>query len=235
MFNRDFHAKGMLTANPHTPLVRFHDFGYRHPFCIWAQATPFGGLDILHELKGENEEIHEWAPRVLAETRTRFPDITKVTDWGDPAATQHKDTGSTLSVLNRNGIALHFIPGVKIEPGIRAVRILMSRQSGGVPAFRLDSRCTFLIRMLEKGYRYPDESERRSGRRMDEPLKDGIYDHAADALRYGIYGLFGNRIALVRGPDEHEDEATTATSMYGLPTSMSYSAAADPIKNRGKR
>jgi len=239
VFQRDFHAKGMLTANPNAPIVRFHDFGYRHPFCIWAQVTPFGGLDVLWELKGENEEIHEWAPRVLAETRTRFPDAIKVTDWGDPAATQHKDTGSTLAVLNANGIALHFIPGVKIDTGIRTVRVLMSRQSGGTPAFRIDNRCTFLIRMLEKGYRYPDEKERK-GRRFDEPLKDGIYDHAADALRYGIYGLFGNRLALVGAPDDDDPStgdgthaSVTVAGMYGLPRSMAYSASADPIK-RGR-
>jgi hypothetical protein len=238
VFQRDFHAKGMLAFNKYGPLVRFHDFGYRNPFCIWAQPTAFGGLDVLWELKGENEEIHDWAPRVLAETRTRFPDATTVTDWGDPAANQHKDTGSTIGVLNKHGITLYFIPGAKIEPGLRTVRLLLSRQSGGVPAFRIDSRCTFLIRMLEKGYRYPDEKERK-GRKMDEPLKDGVYDHAADALRYGIYGLFGHQMATARGPEDEEVglaapgvQSTWSGSGPVLQGSIAYAPSFDPQKMR---
>jgi len=239
VFNRDFHAKGLLDANKYAPLVRFHDFGYRHPFCIWAQVTPFGGLDVLWEMKGENEEIHEWAPKILAETRTRFPDATRVTDWGDPAATQHKDTGSTLSVLNKHGITLHFIPGAKIDAGIRTVRILLGRQSGGVPAFRIDKRCGFLIRVLEKGYRYPDEKERK-GRRMDEPLKDNVYDHAADALRYGIHGLFGHQVAMAEGPMDEghvgfQSPSVPLAQWSGtgeLQGSVAYAPSSDPQKMR---
>jgi hypothetical protein len=240
-FKRDFHAKKMLDFNPNAPLVRFHDFGYRHSVCIWAQPTAFGGLDVLWELHGENKEIHEWAPEVLAETRTRFPDAVAVTDWGDPAANQHKDTGSTIAVLNANGITLHFIPnrpGI-INDGIRTIRHLLSRQTGGVPVFRIDKRCTIVIRMLEKGYRYPDEKERK-GRRADEPLKDGYFDHFADALRYGIHGLFGHQVASVRGPDDQEMDpsstnTTTATTWAGgfqLQRSIAYAPSFDPQKMR---
>lgn len=237
VFKKEFHAKSLLDFNPFAPLVRFHDFGYRHSVCIWGQPTPFGGLDILWELHGENKEIHEWAPQVLAETRTRFPNASKVTDWGDPAANQHKDTGSTIGVLNANGITLHFLPGAKIDPGVRTLRHLLSRQSGGVPAMRIDKRCTITIRMLEKGYRYPDEKERK-GRRADEPLKDGYFDHFADALRYGVYGLFGHQIASARGPDDEEvgvNAPGTQAVWSGTPTlqrSIAYVPSADPQKMR---
>lgn len=243
-FRRDFHAKELLDYEPHQPVLRFHDFGFRYPVCIWAQTTAFGGLNILWEMRGENVEIHDWVPMIQAETRTRFPDAEAFIDWGDPAAKQRKDTGSTLHALANEGIKLKFIPNKPgiIDIGVRAGRLLLSRTIYGKPACKIDKRCTMLIRTLEKGYRYPGEGDRRSVERMDQPLKDGTFDHWADAWRYGIMGVFGqtggqsyDAADPVDGAGVAVPASATLAGMYGLPKSMSYSASADPIKNRDIR
>lgn len=244
-FKRSWHANDLLDFNPYMPLMFFHDFGYRHPVCLWAQPTPLGGLNILWELSIENTEIHDWVPLIQAETRTRFPDANPDTHihWGDPAARQHKDTGSTLAVLNQLGIILRFRIGGKtlFDDGIRAIRMLLSRSFKGVPALRIDKRCTILIRALEKGYRYPEEKEKGSTRK-GVPLKDGYFDNFIDPLRYGIFGHYGplgaagNQWEAFNDMDASEDPVilppSTMTNTWGRVHSVAYTNAGDPQKNR---
>lgn len=203
-FSRDFHVRGDLQYNPYEPLYLGHDFGYRKPFTFWAQLSQATGqLKILWEDMGENEEIHERAPRMMALTRMymthggRTPNG-EVIHWGDPAAKQHKDTGSTLAVLGQNGIQLHFLENIGIDPGIRAVRHLLTRTVGrGEPALVIHSRCRVLIRTCEAGYRYPEKDSKADA---SKPLKGNGYDDPADALRYLVVGLFGP----VYDPRDHQ-------------------------------
>lgn len=241
VFKRGWHVpENPIAYNPTQPLLRFHDFGFNNPFTFWAQPTEYGGLDVLWELAGkpEGEEIHQRIPRIESETRTRFPDAHSFIDWGDPAARQHKDTGSTLAVLLKNGILLHYNQSVGIDAGLRAVRMLLSRTAGaGRPAFRIDKRCSIGIRMLEKGYRYPEESEHGD---KNKPKKDGVYDHPADALRYGIVGVFGaldmrgNIIAGGNALQQTPEEIRAANfSLTGIPDNASYDPAYDTPNGYG--
>jgi PBSX family phage terminase large subunit len=183
-FSRAWHVKDELEFDPFLPLFRFWDFGYRFPVCLWTQPTESGGLNVLAEEMGQDVEIRPFVARIKART-TQWPAKT-IIDFGDPAARQRKDTGSTLGVLTEEGITLRFIQA-NIEPGVRAVRHLLSRGDKGEPAFKIARQCHVTIRALEGGYHYPDDGV---GDQL-KPVKDGYYDHTMDALRYGVTNVFG--------------------------------------------
>lgn len=169
------------------PLLYFWDFGRRRPVCLIAQFSFEGHLRFLHEVIGENEEIGAFAHRVKAETTQRFGikgyEHEKL-HFGDPAVQQKKDTGSTLAVLQQNGIEMRWQVST-IEEGVRRGRMLMEQLIGGQPALQISRRhCPYLIRTLGGGYRRDKHGLK--------PIKDGFYDNIADAFRYGIYNLYGH-------------------------------------------
>jgi len=243
-FRRDFHvAKHPLKFRPTDgPLYRFHDFGFHNPFTFYAQKKPFGGLRVLAELNGSDVEIHERAPEILSFTKEKFMEAKEVADIGDPAAYQQKDTGATSAVLIRNGIFLRPAPN-DIDGGIRTVRMLLSRNIGGEPALEIDPSCTVLIRTLERGYRYPKDTRRNSDSPQKagalKPLKDGIYDHPADAFRYGVVYLFGIHGQVMAQDPEGMPVDYTALGSGGTtsyagdplmrPCSIAYRPEADPM------
>lgn len=225
-FSTRLHAVEGLKFDPDFgPLIMFWDFGYRRPACIWAQYDYEGRLRILHELLGENEEVKPFARRVKAETTKRFG----VKGWeheklhfGDPAVRQKKDTGSTLLLLREEGIDMRFQTST-IEEGVRRGRLLMELLIQGQPALQIDKRyCPLLVRALGGGYRLDKNG--------NKPVKDGTYDHLADAFRYGIFNLYGQDGKLV-SPDEvgavHMESPRMADS---APDSLEYDASADDFQ-----
>jgi hypothetical protein len=177
------HVRDQLVYTPHKPMYRFWDFGYKRPYCVWAQLDFFGRLLHFKEILGFNEEAKPFARRCIAQSRAWFPDMTEWIDYGDPAANQHKDTGSTLQVLRDVGIDLKFRPSL-IEYGVRLIRQLLQQVQTGEPLLQYDRRgVPVLIDAFKGGYRMDD--------RGDKPKKDGFYDHPQDGERYGIINIFG--------------------------------------------
>lgn len=173
----------MQQFDVHAPLYRFWDFGYRHPCVIWAQIDEMGRLLHFKELMVENVEIAAFVDMVRTREAQWFPGHEKFLDYGDPAARQKKDTGSTLAVLAQKGIVLRYQIST-IEAGLSTMRVWMERLIGGAPAVQYDADgCPILIRGLAGGYHMDDKGEK--------PLKDGYYDHLVDANRYGYVNLFG--------------------------------------------
>lgn len=163
------------------PVLRFRDFGYRSPCCLFAQLNEdTGQLRVLAEIQGEKEEVKAFEPRVQALGNRMFPGATFI-DFGDPAVDQHKDTGSTLQMLKECGVHVNFIRS-DLDQGIRTVRGVMERIVQGEPQLLIARKeCPILIRALRGGYGTNDQGK---------PIKDGYYDHTADALRYGIINIF---------------------------------------------
>lgn len=186
-FRRKVHVTP-LKYDPYLPLFRFWDFGYRFPICLWAQVTDGGGLRVLREEMGKDVEIRPFAARCKAITAAEFHTTREVVDFGDPAANQRKDTGSTLAHLLQEDILLRSRTS-GIDEGIRQVRMLLTRLVDGEPAFLIDPKCTVSVRALEGGYHYPDETKTVAS--PLKPVKDNYYDHSMDALRYGIINIFG--------------------------------------------
>jgi hypothetical protein len=162
------------------PIYRGWDFGYRHPCCIWVQVLPTGHVHVLDELLGTNEDIDSFARRVKQRNAERFAEYT-IEDYCDAAGVQKNDLGfSSIQILRRAQITPRF-RRLKIWPTVEALRDLIARTSLGVPLLRVHAECTWVREAFSGGYRLhvaPDGTEL--------PRKDGLYDHAIDALRYAL-------------------------------------------------
>jgi len=109
----------------------------------------------------------------------------------DPAGTQRRDTGDSLSILKTHG----FHPGyrrVGLQNSITAYnRFLEAKDDKGDPCYRIDETgCPKLFAASAGGYRYPSEGEPGYG--GDTPGKGpyfGNFDHLADASRYQKAGI----------------------------------------------
>lgn len=200
------HVKDNLKFSQALPLYRFWDFGYSRPACIWAQVSYEGHLLILREHMGHNIEIGEFANYVKAETVRRFKGYTQLVDFGDPAAAQKKDTGSTLGVLYKHGIVLQYQRST-IEKGLRIMREKFNSLIEGEPAVQIDrAYCPILISGLRGGYALDKKGEK--------PVKDGYYDHLCDTLRYGFLNIFSGGYTI------SEDLPTSVIESENLPASI---------------
>lgn len=198
-FSGSLHVVDKLPHNPAWPVLRFRDFGYRSPCCLFGQLDEdSGALNMLEEIQGEKEEVKAFESRVQALSNRLFPGASFI-DFGDPAVDQHKDTGSTLKQLSDMGVNVNFIRS-DLDEGIRIVRAVMERIVQGRPQLLLKrTGCPILIRALRGGYGTNDQGK---------PIKDGYYDHTADALRYGIINIFNAQGGLKALPQ--------TSSFYGV-------------------
>ena len=163
--------------NDHAVVIRFWDFGYNHPACVFAQLDEYGRLLCFAEVLGDKEEATPFASRVLARSSILFPHNVNFIDYGDPAVTQKKDTGSTLMELRKLGITMQYRTS-KIEEGVNLIRRMLEQLVRGEPIIQLDAvGCPILARALAGGYHLD-----KAGLK---PVKDGFYEHVADAFRYG--------------------------------------------------
>lgn len=186
-FRRHLHVAPNLTYKFGT-IFRFFDFGYNHPACLWAQVHRNGSLQILREYKGSMIEGQAFAEDVLAKTADWFPDATRFVDYGDPAVAQHKDTGMMLSILNKAGIKLMY-QRTSFDLSLNLLRKRFEQLVDGKPAVLIDESCTTLIDGLTGGYHFKDDGV--------TPHK-GLYDHLIDALRYGVWNIYGSTLTSVK-------------------------------------
>jgi hypothetical protein len=165
-------------------LYRGLDFGYRHPYCCWSQYDHLGRLLTMKEYMGTDMEIEPFIEACIAKEKQWFPDHKGgYQNYGDPAARQKKDTGSTLAVLGSRGWPLLY-KITTIEEGLQAIRINLPKTVDGEPLLQVDSEgCPILCAALRGGYHRDDTGQK--------PVKDGFYDHPVDGYRYKIVGLFG--------------------------------------------
>lgn len=194
-FKRGTHVRSRLQYGGGT-LYRFMDFGYRKPACLWAQIAKDGRLEILRELLGTDLEGTKFAEMILQQTAEHFPTAKTFSDHGDPAVAQIKDTGQMLAILNRAGILVRY-QKTPFDLSLNILRKRFETLIAGQPAILIDERCRVLIDGLAGGYFFKDDGI--------TPMK-GFFDHLVDALRYGVYNIFGSSI----------------TSNTQVPTSIAY-------------
>jgi hypothetical protein len=164
----------------------------------------------LHEETATDSEIEKQCSTVLETTAREFPfwnDRTQcagILDYCDPAGAAKTDKGSSIEVVRTYGIhPLYTFKDRGLPKTVATVNRLMTvKNKHGQYVFQVDPiGCPLLKVALSGGYRYPKEHEPNYGTGV--PLKDGIYDHIADSLRYSVI----NCLRLAKMPVEETQAA----------------------------
>lgn len=87
-----------------------------------------------------------------------------------------------LALLNNAGILMRY-QRTPFDVSIQVLRKRFEMDIEGDPAILLDPSVRILADGLAGGYHLKEDGV--------TPRKDGYFDHEVDALRYGVYNIFG--------------------------------------------
>ena len=163
---------------PNLPVYRVLDFGFVNPFvCLWIQVDEDGIVRVIDEYVRSRATIDVHAAEI--KQRTPGGEERVAATFCDPAGAGVNDvTGSSVvRELRTLGIAARYRRSGILE-GIELIRRAV-RAGDGKSRLIISPRCHRLIEAMSC-YHYP-ESGSAGG---ELPLKDGLYDHPIDALRY---------------------------------------------------
>ena len=178
-FDPQIHVQ-QIDYDVNLPLYRSLDFGFVNPFvCLWIQVDGAGVVRVFDEYVRSRATVDVHA----AELKKRTPggEGSMAATFCDPAGAGVNDVTGTSIVreLRGLGIVVRYRRSGILE-GIELVRRAI-RAGDGRSRLIISPRCQRLIEAI-RCYHYP---ERSGGRNAGElPLKDGLYDHPIDALRY---------------------------------------------------
>jgi hypothetical protein len=164
------------------PLYRAIDFGFVNPFvCLWIQVDGDGCVRVVDEYVRSRAAIDVHADEI--KRRTPCGEEAVSATFCDPAGASRNDvTGtSTMKELGSMGIRTRYRRS-DILGGIELIRRALHAGDGSSKLV-ISPRCVRLIEAMQC-YHYPD----RTGDVAEVPLKDGVYDHPIDALRYFFAG-----------------------------------------------
>ena len=167
-----------IDYDPNLPLYRAIDFGFVNPFvCLWIQVDDAGVVRVIDEYVRSRATIDVHAIEMKSRTAVAEEKVTAT--FCDPAGKSVNDVTGTSAVreLRALGIALRFKRSGILE-GIELIRRAI-RTGDGKCSLIVSPRCPRLIEAMQC-YHYPESA----GLPSELPLKDGLYDHPIDALRY---------------------------------------------------
>jgi hypothetical protein len=171
--------------DPNLPLYRSLDFGFANPFvCLWIQVDSDGTVRVIDEYIRSRATIDVHATEL--KTRTPGGESRVTATFCDPAGAGANDVTGTSAVreLRSLGINVRYRRS-GITEGIELIRRAI-RAGDGKSRLIISPQCPRLIEALTC-YHYPDSptaGDSRKGCCAELPLKDGVYDHPIDALRY---------------------------------------------------
>ncbi len=176
-FDPDVHVKS-IDYDANLPLYRAIDFGFVNPFvCLWIQVDGEGVVRVIDEYVRSRATIDIHAEQI--KERTPGGEERVAATFCDPAGRSTNDvTGtSTIRELRSLGIITRYRRSGILE-GIELIRRAI-RAGDGKSRLVISARCQRLIEAM-RCYHYPEGGAAGS----ELPLKDGLYDHPIDALRY---------------------------------------------------
>lgn len=189
-YNAAIHTRKDLKYNPRFPTYVSCDFGFRFPGVVVFQVeTNTKGLPTIYQIDEiamkQNVKTEDLANMVKA---LPYPIAAY---FGDPAGGGRSSQSgiSDIEVFRRKGMRIRFRKDAmtrNVVNGVSHVRRWFEDANGDAHIF-VSSKCKGSIQSYEN-YRYPQNKSEQSVK--EEPLKDGVYDHQNDALRYGICNLF---------------------------------------------
>jgi hypothetical protein len=178
-------------ASDYEPIIANIDFNVTPISCVIGRQTKTG-VDIFDEIYIDNSNTKELAE----ELRTRYP-RNPITCFPDPAGVQRKTSagGDTdIKILENAGFTCRYHrqhPLVKDR--INSANSLFFLRPDGSTRFTIDPSCKKTIKSL-KSWTYKEGTM--------VPDKDNGYDHACDALTYGIQYLFPIRREIAERPPQ---------------------------------
>lgn len=156
------------------------DFGYRHPYVIWAQLLVDGTLIVFDEWEGFDATVDELADAV-ERIDAKHGITEKAVAWTacDPAGAAASDAGiSSVERLKRRGFKLVW-RNSQILTGVELVKSMLKDAAGRV-RLKFSPNAERTLGHL-RHYRWDKASAM--------PDKDNIHDHAMDTLRYLVINL----------------------------------------------
>ena len=202
----DFHIVDSTQLIPGYPILVAQDFG-RNPWSLICNADHMGRLIIHEEVAGVNTGLENHVnlnlrPRLLQDKYLGF----KVALVGDPAGVAKGSIAeeSCFDALKRLGFPAFPAPTNDIEPRLRAVEALLTRQTNGGPTLLVNrSGCPWLCRAMSGGYRY---AKSKAGILKPQPDKEAgadyngtrvAFSHVVDCLQYICLVVHGGMMAYI--------------------------------------
>jgi hypothetical protein len=160
-------------------IVRGWDFGKVHPCVEFLQIN---GLlkNFIGEVYGTNIFLPQFTAEVIAYSKVHFPGAQFV-DWVDATGKNERDNGlPSIQVLRNYGLEPRWRMQ-DIEEGIGYIQHELITFSQGRPQIMINpEKCPNLVASWRNGYKRDKHGK---------PIKDGTFDHAADAARYAVSGV----------------------------------------------
>ncbi|MHC4657827.1 MAG: phage terminase large subunit family protein [Planctomycetota bacterium] len=175
-------------------LYRTLDFGFVNPFvCLWIQVDGDGVVRVIDEYVRSRATIDVHAAEI--KQRTPCDEERVAATFCDPAGGSVNDVTGTSVVreLRTMGIVARYRRSGILE-GIELIRRAI-RAGDGKSTLVISPRCRRLIEAMQC-YHYPEPGTAASAGEL--PLKDGLYDHPIDALRYFFVNYKHNTKTLSR-------------------------------------
>jgi hypothetical protein len=177
-FDPDLHVRP-VDYDSNLPLYRSLDFGFVNPFvCLWIQVDHDGTVRVIDEYVRSRATVEVNIAELMA--RTPGGEERVAATYGDPAG-DAKQAGTGTSIirdLQSFGIHVKHRRSTIVE-GVELIRRAI-RSGDGKTSLVVSPNCPRLIEALQC-YHYPDATRHAPS---EVPVKDGVYDHPIDALRY---------------------------------------------------
>lgn len=177
--------------DPRLPTDIGIDLGFRRPAAVWIQRSSAGPWVIVDEELPENCPVDRFAARILA----RPWRVGRV--FADAAGAARHGVGDTdIGHLRRAGLPVRVTTDPQKRRVLAGVRVLqgmfLSAQGRRTLTLATDAAGICLVPGVQsalENYAWPAGPPDSPA--AEEPRKDGINDHAADALRYWAIGTAG--------------------------------------------
>ncbi len=178
-FDPAIHIK-VVDYDGNLPLYRSLDFGFVNPFvCLWIQVDEEGVVRVIDEYVRSRATIDVHADEM--KSRTACDEGAVAGTFCDPAGKSVNDVTGTSAVRELRGLGINVrYRRSGILEGIELVRRAI-RAGDGSSRLIVSPRCERLIESL-RCYHYSEPGSRTAA--VELPVKDGVYDHLIDALRY---------------------------------------------------
>lgn len=187
VFNYDYHTRPSLSVRQGSTVIIGLDTD-RNPAAVLGQRRPDGGLNVLASVAQEGIGLELFVSTILRpllyERFASCPVILVI----DPSAAKRSSITeeSQLQALHRLGFDATLASTNALDPRLRAVDELLTKNYAGEPSVLFDARgCADLIRALQSNYKYTRSSR---GILSPQPEKKHPWSDLADALQYLALG-----------------------------------------------